>query len=52
MNENRWKDECVMKLLNAIKLKGIDIETIFNENVRTPNSMKTSIEENIDSTLI
>ena len=38
MNENRFKDESVMKLLNVLKNKGIDVEGIYNENVRTPSS--------------
>ena len=26
-----------MKLLNALKIQGIDIEKVYNENVRTPS---------------
>jgi hypothetical protein len=36
MNETRQKEEKVMRLLYAIRKKGIDIEEIYNECVKTP----------------
>lgn len=36
LKENRSREEKAMKLIYAIRMKGIDIEEIFNSQVRTP----------------
>ena len=37
--ETRDKDAEIMKLLYAIRKKGIDIEEIYNEDVKTPEEI-------------
>lgn len=39
LKENRSREEKAMKLIYAIRMKGIDIEEIFNSSVQTPTNL-------------
>ena len=47
ITETRDKDAKIMKLLYAIRKKGIDIEEIYNEDVKTPEEI-SFMDENIN----
>ncbi len=38
MQISRAKEEKIMKLLYAMRKQGIDIEQIYNDNVKTPSA--------------
>ncbi|KAL4490485.1 hypothetical protein ABPG73_009462 [Tetrahymena malaccensis] len=44
MNANRQKEEKLMKLLYAIRKLGINVDEIYNDNVKTPESLSPSGE--------
>jgi len=46
--ETREKDAKIMKLLYAIRKKGIDIEEIYNEDVKTPEEI-SFMDENMNN---
>lgn len=50
MVETRDKDSKIMKLLYAIRKKGIDIEEIYNEDVKTPEEISL-MDENIQGNI-
>lgn len=49
LTETRDKDGKIMKLLYAIRKKGIDIEEIYNEDVKTPEEISFMDENNINN---
>ncbi|KAL4508485.1 hypothetical protein ABPG72_003789 [Tetrahymena utriculariae] len=44
MNANRQKEEKLMKLLYAIRKLGINVDEIYNDNVKTPDSLSPNGE--------
>lgn len=42
MNSSRSKEEKLMKLLYAIRKLGINVDEIYNDNVKTPESSSPS----------
>ena len=48
--ETRDKDSKIMKLLYAIRKKGIDIEEIYNEDVKTPEEI-SFMDENLNNNM-
>ncbi|EAR99369.2 hypothetical protein TTHERM_00131370 (macronuclear) [Tetrahymena thermophila SB210] len=44
MNANRQKEEKLMKLLYAIRKLGINVDEIYNDNVKTPESLSPNGE--------
>ena len=48
ITETRDKDAKIMKLLYAIRKKGIDIEEIYNEDVKTPEEI-SFMDENMNN---